>query len=78
MANAMICRNNLETIAVSAVDDAVAAAIHITMICLAEQLNVKHINLTHCPFNTQNTSKGGMKLTPNMDKIGKVRHILLA
>lgn len=67
MATALICRNNLETIVVSAVDDAVAAAIHITMMCLAEQLNVKHINLTHCPFNTQHTSKGGIKLAPNIE-----------
>lgn len=77
MATALICRNYLETIAVSAVD-ANAAAIHITMICLAEQLNVKHINLAHCPFKTQHTAKGGIKLVLNIDRMGKVRNILLA
>ncbi|TRY77649.1 hypothetical protein DNTS_005796 [Danionella cerebrum] len=41
------------------------------MICLAEQLNVKHINLAHHPHNAQYTSNAGMKLSQNMDRMGK-------
>jgi len=70
MATALIYMNNLETIAVSAVDDAIAGAIHITMICLAEQLNVKHINLTHSPFNSQH-SKRRNQIIPEHGQNGK-------